>query len=157
MERIGLDVQTVLDKILNGVTVVTSKAGSKINGLTIAWATQVSFQPPIVAVSVGKTRYTHDMIQSSRIFAVNILHEGQVEVARLFGLQSGRDIDKFATIPYETKVTGAPILKDCLAYLDCEVERAIPVGDHTLFAGRIVDANIKADKKPLAYNPDDYW
>ncbi|MEM2106891.1 MAG: flavin reductase family protein, partial [Candidatus Bathyarchaeia archaeon] len=78
-------------------------------------------------------------------------------VARLFGLQSGRDIDKFATIPYETKVTGAPILKDCLAYLDCEVERAIPVGDHTLFAGRIVDANIKADKKPLAYNPDDYW
>ncbi|MEM2107250.1 MAG: flavin reductase family protein, partial [Candidatus Bathyarchaeia archaeon] len=74
MERIGLDVQTVLDKILNGVTVVTSKAGSKINGLTIAWATQVSFQPPIVAVSVGKTRYTHDMIQSSRIFAVNILH-----------------------------------------------------------------------------------
>lgn len=152
-----MDAQNVLEKILNGVTVVTSKAGGKINGLTVAWATQVSFQPPLVAVSVGKTRYTHDMIRSSRIFAVNILHEGQVDVARLFGLQSGRNIDKFATIPYETKVTGAPILKDCLAYLDCEVEGAIPVGDHTLFTGRIVDANIKADKKPLIYNPDDYW
>ncbi|MGQ9543926.1 MAG: flavin reductase family protein [Candidatus Bathyarchaeia archaeon] len=155
--KTSLDTQSVLEKILNGVSVVTSKMQDRINGLTVAWATQVSLQPPMVAVSVGEARYTHEMIQNSKVFAVNILYEGQIEIAKLFGLHSGRDVNKFAKVPYETKVTGAPILRDCLAYLDCEVENSISVGDHTLFVGRILTAGVKVRKKPLLYNPNDYW
>lgn len=154
---IDLEAQNVLERILNGVAVVSSKKGNKINGLTVAWMTQVSYQPPLVAVSIGKTRYTHEMIESSKIFAVSILHERQLEVAKLFGLHSGRSMDKFSQIAYETKVSGAPILRDCLAYLDCEVESSLQVGDHTIFVGKILDAGVKKDRKPLVYSPSDYW
>ncbi|MEM3676570.1 MAG: flavin reductase family protein [Candidatus Bathyarchaeia archaeon] len=154
---VGLDAQRVLEKVLNGVAVVSSRKDGKINGLTVAWMTQVSYQPPLIAVSIGKARYTHEMIESSRVFAVSILHEGQLEVAKLFGLQSGRDLDKFAHVAYETRVSGSPILKDCLAFLDCEVDSSLQVGDHTIFVGRILDAGVKGDMKPLIYNPEDYW
>ncbi|MGC8849952.1 MAG: flavin reductase family protein [Candidatus Bathyarchaeia archaeon] len=154
---VGLEAEKVLEKVLNGVAVVSSRKGDKINGLAVAWMTQVSYQPPLIAVSIGKARYTHEMIESSKVFAVSILHEGQLEVAKLFGLQSGRDFDKFAHAPYEIGVTGSPILKDCLAFLDCEVESSLQVGDHTIFVGRILDAGVKGDKKPLIYNPEDYW
>ncbi|MEM2123607.1 MAG: flavin reductase family protein [Candidatus Bathyarchaeia archaeon] len=153
----GLEAQKVLEKVLNGVAVVSSRKGDKINGLAVAWMTQVSYRPPLVAVSVGKARYTHEMIESSRVFAVSILHEGQIEIAKLFGLQSGRDMDKFAQVAFETKVSGSPVLKDCLAFLDCKVESSLQVGDHTIFIGSILDAGIKRDEKPLIYNPEDYW
>ncbi|MEM3654186.1 MAG: flavin reductase family protein, partial [Candidatus Bathyarchaeia archaeon] len=90
-----MNVQEVLEKILNGVAIVTSKMDNKINGLSVAWITQVSFQPPLVAVSIGKTKYTHEMIKNSKVFAVSILYEGQVDVAKHFGLRSGKEIDKF--------------------------------------------------------------
>ncbi|MEM3522697.1 MAG: flavin reductase family protein [Candidatus Bathyarchaeia archaeon] len=152
-----MNVQEVLEKILNGVAIVTSKMDNKINGLSVAWITQVSFQPPLVAVSIGKTKYTHEMIKNSKVFAVSILYEGQVDVAKHFGLRSGKEIDKFLNIPYETKITGAPILKDCLAYIDCKLEASFDIGDHTIFVGKILDAGIKQNKKPLIYNPKDYW
>jgi flavin reductase (DIM6/NTAB) family NADH-FMN oxidoreductase RutF len=155
--EVGLEAQRALEKVLNGVAVVSSRMDDKINGLTVAWMTQVSYQPPLIAVSVGKARYTHEMIESSKVFAVSVLHEGQLEVAKLFGLQSGRDVDKFARVAYETRVSGSPILKDCLAFLDCEVESSLHVGDHTIFIGRILDAGVKGYGKPLIYNPRDYW
>lgn len=154
---IGLEAQKVLERILNGVAVVSSRKDGQINGLTVAWMTQASYQPPLVAVSIGKTRYTYGMIESSKVFAVSILHERQLDIAKLFGLHSGRDIDKFSRVAYETRISGAPILKDCLAYLDCEVESSLQAGDHTIFVGRILDAGVREDRKPLIYNPSDYW
>ncbi len=80
-----------------------------------------------------------------------------MELAKHFGLQSGRKTDKFSGVGYEVKNIGSSILKDCLAYLDCKVYRSLDLGDHTIFVGKVVDAGIKSTKPPLIYNSSDYF
>ena len=152
---IGL--QDVIEKIANGVSIVTSKSGDKINGLAIAWMSQVSITPPQVMVAIGKAKYTHELIDKSKVFAINILSESQKALAKHFGLQSGRKVDKFSSVKHESKKTGAPILKDCLAYLDCRLSKSLDVGDHTILVGEVVDAGVKRKEAPLIYNSKDYF
>lgn len=153
-----METQEIIEKIINGVAVVTSKRGNKdINGLSVAWMSQVSWDPPLVMVSIGKVNYTHDFIKKSKVFAINILSQNMKDMAKLFGLKSGRDINKFQDIAYEFKKSGSPIISDCLAYLDCKVLKSFDVGDHTIFVGEILDADIKDDKEPLIYNSKDYF
>ena len=69
-----------------------------------------------------------------------------------FGLKTGRKTDKFEGLDYETKVTGAPVLKECLAWLDCRVVSYHDAGDHTLFIGEVLDAGVRREgDKPLLY------
>jgi flavin reductase (DIM6/NTAB) family NADH-FMN oxidoreductase RutF len=118
--------------------------GQKLNGMSAAWVSRSSEQPFLVMASVYKKNYSHDLIQSSRIFAVNYLQEGQQKLAIHFGKQSGREVEKFRKIPYFTERTGAPILKDCLAYLDCRVIDQMDSGDHTIFLGEVQSGKIIA-------------
>jgi flavin reductase (DIM6/NTAB) family NADH-FMN oxidoreductase RutF len=111
----------------------------------------------MVMVSVGPGRHTHDMIKESGCFAVNILGESKIELAKHFGLQSGRNLDKFEGVEFERKKTGAPIIKDSIAYLDCKVQAAHTAGDHTIFVGTIEDCDICSDEHPLIYRTVDYW
>ena len=57
------------------------------------------YRTPMVSVSIGKTRYSHGLIQESGVFAVNILKEGQVDVGKHFGLATGKKLNKFDNIP----------------------------------------------------------
>ncbi len=152
-----MEIQDILEKIVNGVAIVTSKRKNDVNGLSVAWMTQVSYSPPLVMVCVGKEKYTHEFIEDSGVFAINILSERQRDVAKLFGLQSGRTSNKFNEIGYDLKKSGAPILKDCLAYVDCTVHKSIDVGDTTLFVGEILEASVNNREKPLIYNSKDYF
>ena len=85
-----------LEQISYGLYVVGSKNGDEVNGMTANWLTQVSFEPLLLAISVNPGNDTWSLIEQSGRFAINVLASGQQELARHFGLQSGRDIDKFA-------------------------------------------------------------
>jgi flavin reductase (DIM6/NTAB) family NADH-FMN oxidoreductase RutF len=146
-----------IHKVRNGVSIVTSYRGDEVNGLTAAWVSQVSQKPPMVMVSVAPPRYTHDMIKETGQYAVNILGEDQIELAKLFGFKSGKQINKFKNVEYERKTTGAPIIKNALAYLDCEVDSATTAGDHTIFVGKVVDCEIRSKDEPLIYLISDFW
>lgn len=143
-------------KVTSGVYIVTTSFNGKLNGLSAAWVSRVSFDPPMVVVSVGKGRYSHDLISHSKVFAVNIMGADQIETARFFGSISGRDTDKFAKIPYVTKITGSPILTTTIAYLDCNLVHEYPAGDHTLFVGHVAEAGVLRDEPPLAYKRADF-
>lgn len=147
----------ILDMITSPVTVVTSKFGNKINGMTAAWVAQASFNPPLIMVSIAPERYTHDLIQKSRVFAVNILADYQLEVGKHFGFTSGRRVDKCSGIAHGPKKTGAPILKDSFGYLDCKLLSAFKAGDHTVFVGEVVEHFIHKDKKPLVFRSKDFF
>jgi flavin reductase (DIM6/NTAB) family NADH-FMN oxidoreductase RutF len=143
--------------IQNGVFVITTKDGEKLNGMTAAWVTRVSFSPPLLAVSIGKTRYSHEMIERSGIFAVNVLSEGQVPEGKHFGFLSGRKTDKLKDIEYTTAETGSPILKDISAYMDCRVTGACDAGDHTIFVGEVIDSEVYEENRPLIYRHEDFF
>jgi flavin reductase (DIM6/NTAB) family NADH-FMN oxidoreductase RutF len=152
-----LSINDAMCKITHGVYIITTKAGDKINGLTAAWVSKVSFTPPLLMVAIAPGRYSHELMLEGQKFAVNVLDEKQLDIGKHFGTKSGRKVDKFETIPYMTKVTGSPILKDALAYMDCKVVSTHPAGDHTLFIGEVVNADILRDGKPQVYRHEHYF
>ena len=143
--------------ITNGVYVITANWDGRLNGMAAAWVTRISAEPVLVAVAIWHENLTYRYVHESGAFAVNILGEGQQELARWFGRRSGRDVDKFARAPYRLGPTGSPILKEALAYLDCSVifERAF--GDHTLFVGEVVEEGVQHEGAPLVYRHEEYF
>ena len=138
-------------RLTAGVYVITSAAGGKTGGFTAAWAMQVSFDPLLVAVSINPRNATWPLIEQSRRFAIHVLESEQYELARHFGLQSGRSVDKFDGIP-TLDFAGPPILADALAWLDCELEHHAPAGDHLVVIARVVGGDLLNPKAtPLRY------
>jgi flavin reductase (DIM6/NTAB) family NADH-FMN oxidoreductase RutF len=125
-----------------GLYVLGSKAGDSANLMTLNWATQVSFEPKLVAVSVEKAAVTHELIASGGVFALSIIDREDRAIVRRFTKPAeldagGRTLNGFA---FRTAVTGAPILDQAVAHLDCEVRQTVDCGGHDLFIGEVVDA-----------------
>jgi flavin reductase (DIM6/NTAB) family NADH-FMN oxidoreductase RutF len=118
---------------------------SKANIVTLAWSMPASFDPPLVAISVSPQRYSHRLIEETREFVVNV---PTMEIAReaLFcGRVSGRKHDKFKEAPLTAlpaKRVQAPIIKECVAHLECKLVQKITTGDHTIFIGRVLAAHV---------------
>lgn len=144
-------------KILNGVFVVTTKKGDKVNGMTAVWVARSSFTPPMLSISIGKTRYSHDLIKEGGVFALNILSEKQVAQGKHFGFKSGKNTDKLKDVEYTTGTTGSPILKGIAGYFDCKVVNSCDAGDHTIFVGEVLHAEAYEDKLPLLYKQKDFF
>lgn len=140
-------------RLTNGVYVVTASHAARSGGFTAAWVTQVSFEPLLLTLSVNPANATWALIEGSRRFAINVLDRNQQEIARHFGLNSGRDIDKFSGVPTQTSASGAVVLAGAVAWLGCEVEQQVPAGDHLLLVARVVAGELLAgDASPLRYS-----
>lgn len=150
----GPEMTLAQQKLINGVTVVSTILGAKTNALTVAWVSRVSYSPPLVMIAIGKTRYSHEMIKESGVFAVNVLSAADIETARHFGLKSGRKTDKFKGFRYGTKATGSPVLDDCIAWMDCRVVSKHDAGSHTIFIGEVLDGAVKRDEAALVYDKE---
>lgn len=112
----------------------------KANIITLAWTMPVSIEPPLVAVSIAPRRYSHKMIQETKEFVINIPTIEFAKETLFCGRRSGRDMDKFKETkltPSPAKTVKAPIIKECVAHLECKLYKQIPAGDHTLFIGEI--------------------
>jgi len=149
-------IREVIDLLTHGVYIIGVKYGSKINWMTAAWANQVSSQPPMISVAVGKSHYTSELIPKAKSFSVNILSPVQIELARKCGFTSGRNQDKLREEEFTYQATGAPILNNCTAYLDCKLSHQIEVGDHILFIGIVIKADNK-NKPVLVYRSSDFF
>lgn len=144
--------------LVHGVYVVTTRLKERVNGMTAAWVSQVSLKPLLLVVSIAPARFSHDLIQESRVFAINVLSPEQVDLGKRFGYQSGRRVDKFAGLEYTTAATGSPILPQAHAYFDLKLVDTFPAGDHTLFLGEVVDAKIlHPQTTPLVFSKEDFF
>ena len=138
------------------VAVVGVAAGGVFGGLTASWLTRVSVDPPLLLVSIGRERFTFDLLRRSEEFSVSVLHAGQVEIGRLFGLHSRRDRDKWAEVGCDMLGGGVPALRGCTARFLCRKENSVPAGDHDLFIGRVLAAEIPAGPPALPMRGTDY-
>lgn len=140
-----------LDMMNYGMYVVGSKGPAGLNVMAAHWLMQVSFSPRMVALSLENDARTLANIRETRVFSVNVMGQDSTELIASFlqpanpGKVRGRHtigagvIDKLAGVPHKTLATGCPILKDALAWFECEVEGGVPTGDHTLVVARITD------------------
>jgi ferric-chelate reductase [NAD(P)H] len=133
------------------LNIVTSTDGSTINGLIVAWITQASIEPPLMAVCLGLNKFTRELVDQSGVLAINILARDQAEMVAGFGYRSGREIDKFEGVRYRRGVTGSPILENASAYLECRVTESLDAGDHRLYLTEVVDCDVISAKPRLGY------
>jgi flavin reductase (DIM6/NTAB) family NADH-FMN oxidoreductase RutF len=142
-------------KLSYGLYVVTSGKEGKMNGQIANTVFQVTSEPPTVAVSINKQNFTHEVIQSSRLFAVSILDEATpMTMIGLFGFKCGREIDKFKEIKFRTGKSGVPIVTDhAVAFIEAEVTGEMDCGTHTIFLGTVVECDIMdATAEPMTYD-----
>lgn len=141
----------VMSKFATGVTIVTTRSGTAIHGLTVNAFCSVSLEPPLVLVCIDKQAQSHGMIASGECFAVNFLTNAQESLSELFARNESTSGERFARVQYHHERTGAPILADTLGWLDCSVRSAYDGGDHTIFVGEVLAADFNEAGEPLLY------
>ena len=142
-----------LYKLSYGVFLLTTKTDSKVNGCITNTCIQVANSPTRVAIAVLNTNYTCDLIKESGIFTVSLLDDTcKFETIKHFGMQSGRDVNKFEYLDLPKDLNGVPYLgwQTC-AVISCKVVEQHELGSHTLFIGEIEDAQQLNDNAPLTY------
>jgi 3-hydroxy-9,10-secoandrosta-1,3,5(10)-triene-9,17-dione monooxygenase reductase component len=140
--------RTVLGHFATGVAIVTAMDGNEPVGMACNSFTSVSLEPALVLFCAAKSSTTWPRIQAAGKWAANILEEDGEEVCRLFA-QKG--IDRFAHISYSTGRSGAPVLRDTLAFVDCETEAEHDAGDHVIVVGRVLELGYASERKPLLF------
>jgi flavin reductase (DIM6/NTAB) family NADH-FMN oxidoreductase RutF len=141
----------------HGPTVlVSSSHGEAVNVMAAAWSMPLDFQPPKVAVVLDKSTLTRRMIEASGEFALNVPSRELARLTLQVGSTTGREIDKFAAFgagAWQGERVGAPLLDDCLAWLECRLIPEPHIQEtYDLFLGEVVAA--WAD--PAAFR-DGHW
>jgi flavin reductase (DIM6/NTAB) family NADH-FMN oxidoreductase RutF len=153
-----LDVLTALDLLPHPLAIVTAgdpdRPGRR-GGMTAAWVSRVSWEPPLVAVAVAPSRYTYQLIREFRAFAVHAVSRSLERVAmEVFGSLSGRDVDKFEAAglrPERARSIVAPVIPSAPLVLECRLVAEYPVGDHVIVVGEVVRAYRGSGERPLAW------
>ena len=140
--------RTVLGHFATGVCIVTAMEGEEPVGMACNSFTSVSLDPAIVLFCAAKSSTTWPKLRTSGKWAANILGEDGEEVCRLF---AQRGADRFAKISYTRGRSGSPILRDTLAFVDCETIEEHEAGDHFIVIGRVLELGYAAEGKPLLF------
>ncbi|HEY2023560.1 flavin reductase family protein [Paraburkholderia sp.] len=135
-----------------GVYVIGVANGERRDAFTASAVMQVSFSPLLVALGISAAHESYTLLHEADGFAISVLSAQQQELAKHFGTQSGRTVDKLASTPWRPGVTGAPLLRDALAHFECRVVNDIEAGDHRLVLARVIDGAIaRPNGQPMLY------
>ena len=131
-----------------GLYVLGSRAGDRRNGMTMNWVSQVSFEPKLLGVGIEKSALTHELVTESGVFVLNTVSREDRSIVRKF--TKPVEVDAAAQtlngFPFHDGVTGAPILDQAPAFLECEVRQEVDVGNHTFFIGEVIACGFQADE-----------
>ncbi|MBI3741421.1 MAG: flavin reductase [Chloroflexi bacterium] len=148
----------VMRRFATGVAILTVRDGDHLHGMTANTFTSVSLDPILILVCIQRVNETHQHVTRVGHFALNILSANQRELAQRFAKQSPMPAEPFGDILYHRENTGAPILDDCIAYLDCRVVGSHEAGTHTIFIGAVQAAGFGSarDAHPLLWFAREY-
>ena len=149
----------VLWTMPSGLYVVGSTdKGDRRNGMTLNWATQLSFDPKWVGVSVEREALTHELITAGGVFALCLIDREDRAIVRKFTKPVEADLAAHTLneFPYfDGPATGAPVLTQAAAYVECEVRQPVEIGNHTLFLGEVVNAAFLKDEETPVLRMED--
>lgn len=140
--------RTVLGHYATGIAIVTGLDGDEPVGIACNSFTSVSLDPPLVLFCAAESSSTWPRLQRAGRWAANFLGDDGEAVSRLFA-QPGAD--RFGSIEWSRGRTGSPILRDALAYVDCETVAEHEAGDHVIVVGRVVELGYRTEGKPLLF------
>jgi len=135
--------KTTLRMIPYGLFVLTAAhPDGRVAAATINWVTQASFEPPLVAIGVKADSHGHALIKEAKAFVLNVLGKGQQAVAFTFFKPAERQGHTISGEPFRAGTTGAPILTNAPAYIECTLEATFEKGAHSVFVGKVVDVGL---------------
>ncbi len=140
----------------SGVTVVTALYNGEQHGMTVSSFTSISLAPPMIAISLQTASRTHDVVAKAQAFGVTILAASQQGIAERFANQEVSMEERLGGVETEALVTGAPLIKGGLAFLDCRVRQSVAVGMNTLFLAEVVAVRGDDQDEPLVYHDREY-
>ncbi|MHB8671541.1 MAG: flavin reductase family protein [Acidimicrobiales bacterium] len=137
----------VLWSMPSGLYVIGSRAGERRNLMTANWVTQVSFDPKVLAVSVEREALTHELITAGGGFTVNLVDREDRALVRKFVKPAEADLEARTLngFPFRDASTGAPVIQQALAWLDCTLRQSVDSGGHTVFLGEVIDAGVREE------------
>ncbi|MDQ8184808.1 flavin reductase family protein [Pelagicoccus sp. SDUM812002] len=109
--------------------------------LIASWVMQCSFNPPRVAVAIRKDSNSHQLMSEENRFTVNLLSKHQTDLARILVKPHDRDEEKMTHVPHTLNAAGVPVIKEALAYLDCQTVDTVDAGDHSIFIGEVLESH----------------
>ena len=135
-------------KITQGMYILTTNNG----GCVVDAVSQISSSDnPLITVSVMKSNYTNELLKNNNKFALSVLGKNvNPEIIKTFGYNSMRDINKFEKIE-TTEIEGIKIINDSLGYMICEIVDSIDNDTHTLFIGKLIEADVYKDEEAMSY------
>lgn len=136
-----------------GLYIVGSFSSDKINAQISNTVFQITDNPNTIVISINKSNYTHELLQESNLFSISIIAKtAPLSLIGNFGFKSGRNVDKFAKISHIVTKNGLPIvLENTLGYIECSVINQIDVFTHTLYIGKVIEADIFKKDEPMTY------
>lgn len=136
-------------KISQGMYVLTTNNG----GCIVDAVSQISAgDNPLISVAVMKSNYTNELLKNNKLFAISILGKSvNPEIIKTFGMNSMRDINKFAHLDTST-INGINIINDSLGYMICEIIDSIDNDTHTLFIGKLIEADVFKEDEAMTYS-----
>jgi flavin reductase (DIM6/NTAB) family NADH-FMN oxidoreductase RutF len=144
------DFRNVMGHFATGVTVITTAHNGEVRGMTANSVTSVSLDPLSVLVCVNREAITHGILSGGGVFCVNVLTDDQEQLSRGCAKPDTSEA-RLEGVPYHIGTSGAPVLDEALAYLDCRVSAAFEFGTHTIFVGEPVDLGAAAGQPLLFY------
>ncbi len=152
-----LEFRSIIGHFATGVTVITTAAGDRLQGMTANAVSSLSLDPVMVLICVAKSTHTHGVLGEGRVFTVNILGAHQEDVSRIFAKKAGPEVGSLRGQRFRIGETGAPILEDCLAFLECRVVNVFDGGDHSIFLGRVVSEGVVDEMPPLLFYRGEHY
>lgn len=145
------DLRHAFGRFATGVTVITIDSPDGPYGMTVNSFSSVSLEPALVLWSVDKSSARCHYFQEAPHFVVNILSTDQAATALGFA----RDPFAFDGIAWCKSDEGLPVLDDCVATLECQLEAVHPGGDHFIIVGKVLKACV-AEREPLLFYKGDF-
>jgi flavin reductase (DIM6/NTAB) family NADH-FMN oxidoreductase RutF len=149
----------VLWKMPSGLYVVGSTdKGQRRNAMTLNWATQLSFDPKWLGISVEREALTHELVSAGGVFALCLVDREDRAIVRKFTKPVAVDLDAHTLneFPYfDGPATSAPVLAQSVAYVECEVRQTVDIGNHTLFCGEVVNVAFLKDESTEVLRMED--
>ena len=139
-----------LRMISNGMYVMTARAGDRLGAATVTWLSQASFKPPMIMAAIRRDGSLLECIEEGRAAVIHMLGAHQQEIARKFLTPPQVQNGTINGEPYTQGTTGAPILSEAPAYVECEVRKIVyDGGDHAVVLLEVLDAKVREDVPPL--------
>lgn len=132
-----------------GLYAITAGDEQQHNAFTANWVSQVSFDPPLVVLSVENDSISLPIIRRTGLFAINVYDSSQRDLAGLLGKSFSKHPEKVESLAFGTGETGCPVLLEGLAYVECRVSNEMPAGDSTLLLAQVEGATVLRRAEPL--------